>query len=538
MEVLRPDTRIGPDGRFVIRNLIGSGGMGQVYRAVDTIMKREVAIKTLHKDLVAAEPHYAERFLNEAIAAGGITHQHVVKIHDYGVHDGQPFIVMEYLQGKSLSDVVLEAPLLIERAVDIVLSACSAVYFCHRHNIYHRDLKPSNVFLVDTEDRDFDHVVVLDFGVAKIASQPDLTRAGSLMGTPSFLAPESIAAKKADPQSDQYSLGVLLYYALTRKLPFRGSSDYELWQAIRSGVYKSPRTLRPEIPAGLEDVIKQAMHLEASSRFTNVHMFGRALLPFGSSAGRRHWSTLFTAAPRPIKDPSPSMAIIAPPAEQQATAIDLTRTRDAHGSPTARASVPTPSDTTIDSIPTVRDPAAIAGVGLISIAISGELASPGSVGSVALRAAPEPPPEPIEPPATPAAFAAAGTRPPATLRSRLLNPRVIAVAASAAGIAIVGIAISIAGRSSSPVPSSKPPIPPAASVSAASRPEPPPTAAAQAPAPTLPPAPPVDSRSQRSSSDVAMPDVEAKRIERPPEGKPRRHSRRVRRDENGFPIIE
>ena len=221
MEVLRPDTRIGPEGRFVIRNLIGSGGMGQVYRAVDTIMKREVAIKTLHKDLVAAEPQYAERFLNEAIAAGGIAHQHVVKIHDYGVHDGQPFIVMEYLKGKSLSAVVLEAPLPIERAVDIVLSACSAVYFCHRHNIYHRDLKPSNVFLVDTEDRDFDHVVVLDFGVAKIATQPDLTRAGSLMGTPSFLAPESIAAKRADPQSDQYSLGVLLYYALTRKLPFR-----------------------------------------------------------------------------------------------------------------------------------------------------------------------------------------------------------------------------------------------------------------------------------------------------------------------------
>ena len=225
MEVLRPDTRIGPEGRFVIRNLVGSGGMGQVYRALDSVMKREVAIKTLHKDLVAAEPQYAERFLNEAIAAGGIAHPHVVKVHDYGVHAGQPYIVMEYLQGRSLSAVVLEAPLPVERAVDIVLSACSAVYFCHRHKIYHRDLKPSNVFLVDTEDRDFDQVVVLDFGVAKIATQPDLTKAGSLMGTPSFLAPESITAKNADPQSDQYSLGVLLYYALTRKLPFRAPSD-------------------------------------------------------------------------------------------------------------------------------------------------------------------------------------------------------------------------------------------------------------------------------------------------------------------------
>ena len=461
MEVLRPDTRIGPEGRFVIRDLIGSGGMGQVYRAVDTIMKREVAIKTLHKDLVAAEPQYADRFLNEAIAAGGITHQHVVKIHDYGVYDGQPFIVMEYLQGKSLSAVVLEAPLPIERAVDIVLSACSAVHFCHRHNIYHRDLKPSNVFLVDTEDRDFDHVVVLDFGVAKIASQPDLTRAGSLMGTPSFLAPESIAAKRADPQSDQYSLGVLLYYALTRKLPFRAPSDYELWQAIRSGVYKPPRTLRPDIPAGLEDVIKQAMHLDASSRFANVHMFGRALLAFGSPAGRRHWSTLFTAAPRPVKEPSPSMAIIAPPPERQATVVDLTRTRDANGA-AAHAPVPTPSDTTFDSIPTVRDRAAIPGASSISIAVSGELGSPAVALSASLPTTSEPPPEPIEPPLTPAAFAPAGPR-PATLKSRILNPRFVAVAASVVGIAIVGVAISIASRSSSPATSSKAPIPAATS---------------------------------------------------------------------------
>ena len=358
MEVLRPDTRIGPEGRFVIRNLVGTGGMGQVYRALDSVMKREVAIKTLHKDLVAGEPQYAERFLNEAIAAGGIAHQHVVKIHDYGVHEGQPYIVMEYLQGKSLSAVALEAPLPIDRAVDIVLSACSAVYFCHRHKIFHRDLKPSNIFLVDTEDRDFDHVVVLDFGVAKIATQPDLTKAGSLMGTPSFLAPESITAKNADPQSDQYSLGVLLYYSLTRKLPFRAPSDYELWQAIRSGVYKSPRELRPEIPPGLEEVVRQAMNVDPAARFPNVHMFGRALLPFGSPAGRRHWSTLFTAAPRPVKDPSPSMAIIVPPVEPQATAVDLTRTRAAERSGT------------MDPVPTVPERAGVA-ASSISISISG-----------------------------------------------------------------------------------------------------------------------------------------------------------------------
>ena len=523
MEVLRPDTRLGPEGRFVIRNLVGSGGMGQVYRALDSVMKREVAIKTLHKDLVAAEPQYAERFLNEAIAAGGIAHQHVVKVHDYGVHDGQPYIVMEYLQGRSLSAVVLEAPLPVERAVDIVLSACSAVYFCHRHKIYHRDLKPSNIFLVDTEDRDFDHVVVLDFGVAKIATQPDLTKAGSLMGTPSFLAPESITAKNADPQSDQYSLGVLLYYALTRKLPFRAPSDYELWQAIRSGAYKPPRELRPEISPGLEEVIRQAMNLDPAARFPNVHMFGRALLPFGSPAGRRHWSTLFTAAPRPVKDPSPSMAIVIPVGENQAaTAVDLTRTRDAGSG--AR-------DTTMDPVPTVPQRAGSLGTSSISIAISGELGAPAPAGA---EPKPGPPPEPLEPPATPAELAA----PQAPARSRLLSPRYIAVGAAIVGIAVAGIAISVAGRSAPRAATSPPPLPAALQAPSATPPVPPPAAPAPAAAPAAPLPTAAASDVTPPGPDTAAPEPGSARAERAADGKRRRHARKIARDENGFPIIE
>ncbi len=519
MEVLRPDTRIGPEGRFVIRNLVGSGGMGQVYRALDSVMKREVAIKTLHKDLVAAEPQYAERFLNEAIAAGGIAHQHVVKIHDYGVHDGQPYIVMEYLQGKSLSAVVLEAPLPIERAVDIVLSACSAVYFCHRHKIFHRDLKPSNIYLVDTEDRDFDHVVVLDFGVAKIATQPDLTKAGSLMGTPSFLAPESITAKNADPQSDQYSLGVLLYYALTRKLPFRAPSDYELWQAIRSGVYKLPRELRPEIPLGLEEVVRRAMNVDPAARFENVHMFGRALLPFGSPAGRRHWSTLFTAAPRPVKDPSPSMAIIVPPVEPQATAVDLTRTRAAERS------------ATMDPVPTVPERGGIA-ASSISISISGVIEGEPHGEEPGNRA----PPEPLEPPATPAAFSV----PRPTSRARVLNPRVVAAAAAVVGVAVVGIAISVASRSPSRAASPAAPIPAPVAPAPVVQPAPvtPPPTETKVPAPTPAEQTPEAAALPAAPRDRAMPDTSSDHPQRVEDGKRRRHPRRVPRDENGFPIIE
>ncbi len=517
MEVLRPDTRLGPEGRFVIRNLVGSGGMGQVYRALDAVMKREVAIKTLHKDLVTAEPQYAERFLNEAIAAGGITHQHVVKIYDYGVHDGQPYIVMEYLQGKSLSAVLLAAPLAIERAVDIVLSACSAVYFCHRHKIFHRDLKPSNIFLVDTEDRDFDHVVVLDFGVAKIATQPDLTKAGSLMGTPSFLAPESITARNADPQSDQYSLGVLLYYALTRKLPFRAGSDHELWQAIRQGAYKRPSELRQEIPPGLEEVIRQAMNVDPRARFANVHLLGRALLPFASPAGRRHWSRLFTAAPRPIKDPSPSMAMIAPSLETQTTAVDVVR----------RA-----GDTTMG-------PLALAPERVPDSAESMSVSIEVDTGAVAdRRTGDAPPPEPLDLPITPAALKTA-----IPTAGRIVNPRSVAMAAALIGIAVAG---AVAMRSAS-----RPPARAAAAVpirvvasppaSAPSSPVgPAPTAAnrtvvagspAKATAPAAPPAP------SAAPGDAEHNPVTA-RLRHSADSKHHHQPRRVPRDENGFPIIE
>jgi serine/threonine-protein kinase len=506
--------------------------MGQVYRALDSVMKREVAIKTLHKDLVAAEPQYAERFLNEAIAAGGIAHQHVVKIHDYGVHDGQPYIVMEYLQGRSLSAVVLEAPLAIERAVDIVLSACSAVYFCHRHKIFHRDLKPSNIYLVDTEDRDFDHVVVLDFGVAKIATQPDLTKAGSLMGTPSFLAPESITAKNADPQSDQYSLGVLLYYALTRKLPFRAPSDYELWQKIRSGVYTPARELRPEIPPGLEEVVKQAMNVDPNARFPNVHMFGRALLPFGSPAGRRHWSTLFTAAPRPVKDPSPSMAIIVPPLERQATEVDLTRTREAEQGSTARSSAQAARDTTMDPLPTVREQGADV-ASSISVAISGEIGVSDGGGRAEVGA---PPPEPLEAPATPAAL----SPPRPSARRRALSPRYVAAAAAVVGVAVVGIAISLASRSPARGPA---PLPPSAALPAPAPPSAPTASAPAAVPPQIHAAPQAPAKSEASAipapgTDTAAPAAEPGRSAAAGESKRRHHTRKVPRDENGFPIIE
>jgi hypothetical protein len=266
------------------------------------------------------------------------------------------------------------------------------------------------------------------------------------------------------------------------------------------------------------------MSVDPSARFPNVHMMGRALLPFASPAGRRHWSTLFTAAPRPIKDPSPSMAIVAPPVEPQATVVELTRTRDASAGPALHA---ISRDTTIETAP-ARASALVESS--ISIVLSGEIESPARP-SVAPERIAALPPEPNRPPETPASLAA----PRATYRSRAVNPRSLAVAAALAGVAVVGVAIAVTSRSSPKVPSAQPPIPAALAQPAPTslpRPVASPPTAAPAVAPQAPAVPPTLPETH------AAPEASPPRATRPSDEKRRHRSQRIRRDENGFPIIE
>jgi serine/threonine protein kinase len=510
MEVLRPDTRIGPNGRFIIRDLLGSGGMGQVYRAVDSLMMREVALKTLHRKLVADDPKYSDRFLNEARAAAGIKHPNVVEIYDTGVHDDQPYIIMEYLKGKSLDALLRQGPLPVQRAIDIMLSVCSAVYYCHRHKVYHRDLKPDNVFIVDTDqDHDLDHIVILDFGVAKMARLPELTRAGGVIGTPSFFAPESLSSPSIDPRTaDQYALGVLLYYTLTRRLPFRAESDLLLWQAIRSGVYKKASEQRPEITPGLDAVIQRAMHLNPTARFENVHILGRALLEHASPAGRRHWSTQFTAIPRPIRAPAPSMAILATknldasrtqldldPNTRQVDEGSLNLLADASAR-TVPAEERPPDHATLDTLQTSRTKGIPMPVERSSssskyrgIPVAGDTAGPSLIIDVddpvpAATSLDLVPPSPV--PDLSAAPVDADQPPPEPPTANTwINPRSIAAIATFVGVAAVAGVIFAARRSTPPAR----PLPPASILSTAP-PRVQPSPATTPVAPSTPAAPP------------------------------------------------
>jgi serine/threonine protein kinase len=281
--------------RYELRELIGRGGMGSVYRAVDTKLGRTVALKTVSGRRSGARltDRVRQRFLREAMALSKVEHRNVVQVMDFGfADDGTPFLVMEHLRGRDLGTLLAEsdAPPTVEHVVDIMLGVCAALRACHRVGIVHRDLKPGNIFLVDTDTGA--EVKVLDFGVSKAPSSDDLTREGQIVGTPQYLAPEQVDGK-VGPASDQYALGVLIYACLTLRLPYEDHQSFGLLRAIESGKFESPRRLRPDLPEALERIVLRAMHVSPGERFESVYALGQQLWELASRRGQDEWKNYY-----------------------------------------------------------------------------------------------------------------------------------------------------------------------------------------------------------------------------------------------------
>jgi serine/threonine protein kinase len=341
--------------RYELQELIGEGGMGAVYRAIDCRLGRMVALKTVvsHRTGEGLTDELRQRFMHEALAASKVDHRNVVQVIDFGVaEDGTPYLVMEYLRGRDLGVLLkkAKAPLPIEYVADVMLGVCSALRACHQLGIVHRDLKPSNIFLADTDTGP--EIKVLDFGVSKAPMAGDLTQEGQILGTPQYLSPEQVNGK-ARPESDQYALGVLLYVCLTKKLPFEEHQNLSLLRAIEVGRFQGPRAHRPEIPEALEAIILRAMHANPAERFESVHALGQALWTFASSRGQVEWKNYyFHTAPAsqfaketlrvvpPTPAPEASSVLLAQKSSQAQPAIDSTAilpesanvSRDAFGS--------------------------------------------------------------------------------------------------------------------------------------------------------------------------------------------------------------
>src|ERR687892_206214 len=206
------------DGRYRVVERLGSGGMADVYCAEDSQLGRRVALKVLHQRF-AEDQQFVERFRREASSAAGLQHPNIVGIYDRGEWDGTYYIAMEYLEGRTLKELVrAHGPMPPEAAIGVTIQVLRAARFAHKRGIVHRDLKPHNVML-DDEGR----VKVTDFGIAR-AGASDMTETGSIMGTAQYLSPEQAQGHAVDARSDLYSVGIMLYELLTGKVPFNADS--------------------------------------------------------------------------------------------------------------------------------------------------------------------------------------------------------------------------------------------------------------------------------------------------------------------------
>ncbi|HEX2072289.1 MAG TPA: protein kinase [Geodermatophilus sp.] len=302
-------------GPYRIEGLIGRGGMGEVYRAFDTEHQRTVALKVLTENL-AADRNYRERFRREAYAAARLSDPHIVPIHRYGEIDGRLFLDMRLVRGRDLAAVLAEeGPLSPARAVSVVSQVARALDAAHAEGLVHRDVKPSNVLVCtaasDEGDDEDEFVYLVDFGIARSVMSdgaPALTQAGSAVGSFDYMAPERFLERPADARCDVYSLACVLFELLTGRRPFLATDLAPLMWAHLHETPPAVSTLRPEVPAALDEVVAMGLAKDPDERWRSAGAMASAARRALSAAGMR-----LRADAAPPADTSPGPRSVAQP---------------------------------------------------------------------------------------------------------------------------------------------------------------------------------------------------------------------------------
>lgn len=259
--------------RFRIDSLIAYGGMARVYKGTDLTLARTVAVKVLSEDL-AKDPNFLLRFRREAQAAASLTHPNIVGVYDTGAEAGIHYIVMEYVEGSTLQEILSEeGPLSAERSAAIGADVARALAEAHKKGIVHRDVKPGNIMVAESG-----FVKVMDFGIAKAATAGALTQVGSVLGTVAYLSPEQARGEEVDSRSDIYSLGSMVYQMLTGRAPFTAETLMEMINKLNNQAPTPPSRLNSSVPPALEAVVMKSLAKDPARRFQNGNEFAEQLL--------------------------------------------------------------------------------------------------------------------------------------------------------------------------------------------------------------------------------------------------------------------
>lgn len=304
-------------GRYKVLKVLGSGAMGVVYQAIDPVIERVVAIKTVNFQINQSDiAEYEARFAQEIKAAGKLNHPNIVTIFDVGKTDRFAYMAMEFIEGEELKALVApDKPLPIAIATSIAAQVADGLAFAHSREIIHRDVKPSNIMVSEAEGQDGLVAKIMDFGIARMPASKVKTLTGMILGSPRYMSPEQVIGTEVTAATDVFALGVVLYEMLTGNSPFDGPNISAIMYATVNTVPPPPSAHNPLVPENLDTLVLQALAKEPAARFASMRDFARALHDAVKHIGQGDWppvpdSRRVKLPPKPVATTKPEAATI------------------------------------------------------------------------------------------------------------------------------------------------------------------------------------------------------------------------------------